>query len=342
MNSRFVLRLAAAAAVIVIVTGAIFSLRTSTDTAPDYPMNKVAGKEILIEVPTGASGSQIAQLLFDKGVVKSAAAFFQVAVVDKRSEQIAPGAHRLQQKISAQQALDQLLDSARIPNLLKVAEGAWTDEILTQLAAAGFAKDGLDKALTKLALPAGFSGIEGIFFPAQYSFVRGTSALAALQAMVDRFSVEVEAAGLTQGLKGLSPMQLLTVASMIQAEGDEPDFAKISQVIRNRLNIGMPLQLDATVQYIQRRRGQVFVSLEATKISSPYNTYQHYGLPPGPIGNPGRAAMDAALRPEIGNWLYFITVKPGDTRFSESYGEFLRWKSEYEKNLRAGAFGEKP
>ena len=326
MGNRTIRRLLAVFAGMVVVTGSIFFLRSGVDTAPDYPMS-ATGNEIIIEIPTGATGFEIARLLFDKGIVKSSAAFFQVAVVDKRSEQIAPGAHRLQQKIPAKEALDQLLDSARIPNLLKVAEGAWTDEIFTQLIAQGFTKVELAKALPKLTLPLGFSGIEGIFFPAQYSFARGATALIALQAMVDRFSVEAEDSGLSAGSGKLPPMQLLTIASLIQAEGDQVDFAKISQVIRNRLKIGMPLQLDATVQYVQRKRGQVFVSSQSMKIPSPYNTYLHYGLPPGPIGNPGRAAMDAALHPEIGNWLYFITVKPGDTRFTEAYSEFLRWKS---------------
>lgn len=341
MNSRTVRRLLAAAAGIVVVTGSIFLLRTYTSTPPDYSMS-VARNEIVIEIPNGATGLEIAQLLFDNGVVKSSAAFFQVAVADKRSEQIAPGTHRVQQKIPAKEALDELLDSARILNLIKIAEGTWTDEILTQLIAQGFTKNELDRALSVLTLPVGFSGIEGIFFPAQYSFPRGTSALTALQSMVDRFSIEARTSGLSEGLRGFSPMQLLTIASMIQAEGDAADFAKISQVIRNRLSIAMPLQLDTTVHYIQHTRGQVFLSSEATKISSPYNTYQHYGLPPGPIGNPGRAAMNAALHPQSGNWLYFITVKPGDTRFTASNAEFLTWKNEYEANLRAGAFGKKP
>ena len=138
---------------------------------------------------------------------------------------------------------------------------------------------------------------------------------------MDRFSVEAEDSGLSAGSGKLPPMQLLTIASLIQAEGDQVDFAKISQVIRNRLKIGMPLQLDATVQYVPTQTRSSFRSSQSMKIPSPYNTYLHYG-PPGPIGNPGRAAMDAALHPEIGNWLYFITVKPGDTRFTEAYSEF--------------------
>jgi UPF0755 protein len=342
MNSRSGKRLLSliVAVAVAVVFGSIFFLIKGSGLPADYPTG-TAGKDVVVEVPSGATGSEIAKLLVANGVVKSYAAFFQVAVIDNRSTQIAPGAHRLQQMIPAKVALNQLLDNTRIPNLLKVTEGEWTDEILAQLIAQGFSKNDLRSALSKLTLPAGFSGTEGIFFPAQYSFVHGTSALKALQNMVDRFGYEAKAWGLSQGVKGFSPMQLLTIASLIQSEGDVSDFAKISQVIQNRLKIGMQLQLDTTVQYITRTRGQVYLSAEATKIASPYNTYQHFGLPPGPICNPGRAAMDAALHPETGNWTYFITVKPGDTRFTASSAQFLTWKSLYQKNLMAGVFGKK-
>jgi UPF0755 protein len=133
-------------------------------------------------------------------------------------------------------------------------------------------------------------------------------------------------------------MELLTIASLVQAEGDTKDFAKISQVVRNRLRIGMPLQFDSTVHFVTHTRGKVFLSTKATKTLSLYNTYLHVGLPPGPIGSPGLAAMKAAVSPVAGDWIYFITVKPGDTRFTSSSHQFLTWKSEYEQNLRAGAF----
>jgi UPF0755 protein len=100
----------------------------------------------------------------------------------------------------------------------------------------------------------------------------------------------------------------------------------------------MPLQLDTTVQYALKKRGSVFLSTKSTLINSPFNTYRRYGLPPAPIGNPGSAAMKAALTPAAGDWIYFITVKPGDTRFTKSHDEFLVWKNEYLKNLQAGAF----
>ena len=128
----------------------------------------------------------------------------------------------------------------------------------------------------------------------------------------------------------------------IQAEADAKDYAKVSRVIYNRLKIRMPLQLDTSVQYLLQRRGEITLAIKETKIRSKYNTYQNYGLPPGPIGSPTLGALEAALNPEMGDWLYFITVKPGDTRFTKSNTEFLDWKVEYKRNVRAGLFKVKP
>jgi UPF0755 protein len=160
----------------------------------------------------------------------------------------------------------------------------------------------------------------------------------AVQAMIDRLTAEVSSQQILLGNKKFSAAQLLIIASIVQAEGDEKDFAKVSRVIHNRLAIGMPLQMDSTVHYIKKVRGQIFLSTQSTLINSPYNTYRKYGLPPGPIGSPGVAAMTAALKPAVGDWLYFITVAPGDTRFTKSNDEFNSWKALYEKNRKAGAF----
>lgn len=339
VSRNSILKLVASLAAISAAAVGIYLTQNHSNVNPDYPTGN-PGVEVIVDIPEGATGSEIAKTLFGKGVVKSSGAFFSRAVTDPRSSQIAPGAHRVNTHISAKEALDQLLDTKRIANLIRITEGAWTDEIIAQMVKVGFLKGDLLAALNRITRPEGFAGNEGILFPAQYSFGSASSALTALQAMVDRFSLEAKASGIDRGGDGFTPAQLLTIASIVQAEGDSSDFSKISQVIRNRLKVGMPLQLDTTIHYITRTRGKVFLSTNATRIASPYNTYLHYGLPPGPIDNPGRAAMDAALHPTPGNWIYFITVKPGDTRFTESDSQFLTWKSEYEKNLAAGAFGK--
>ena len=328
-------------AVLVIAIGAIFVMRIGPSTAPDYPINTAlsAASEVIIDIPAGSSGSAIAVLLFDSEIIKSSEAFFRVAVGDKRSEKIAPGNHRLTKTISAQQALDQLLDPERIPNLIKVYEGSWKSEIAKSLVKYGFSTNEVSRALATAKLPDGFRDSEGLLFPAQYSFVKGTTANEAVQAMVDRFTQEPAAKELLLGTQKFKPSQLLTIASIIQAEGEQKDFAKVSRVIYNRLKIGMPLQMDSTVHFVKKLRGEIFLSSQSTLINSPYNTYKKYGLPPGPICSPGADAISAALKPAVGDWLYFITVAPGDTRFTKSLEEFNSWKAIYVKNRKAGVFG---
>ena len=333
-------RLVAAGLVIALFTFSLFLVRSQSSSAPDF--NEVQSvqdlPEVIVEIPNGATGSQIALILFESGVVKSSQAYFRVAVGDARSQKVAPGSHRMTLKISARQALDQLLDPDRIPNLIRVAEGAWKSEVEKAFVAYGFTKQEVSKAFSSLKLPQGFSKSEGLIFPAQYSFPQGTSAQVAAQSMIDRFSEDPYGRKLLQGNKDFSAQQLLTIASIVQAESTNEDFSKVARVIYNRLKIGMPLQMDSTVHYIMQARGDIFLSRKSTTLNSPYNTYKKFGLPPGPISSPSSDAIKATLEPIQGDWLYFITVAPGDTRFTASFDEFSSWKVEYTKNRKAGAF----
>ena len=333
-------RLVAAGLIALLFTLSLFLIRSSSNSAPDFErqISVVGLDEVVIDIPAGASGSTIGGILFEAGIVKSSEAYFRVAVADSRSQKVAPGQHRLTVGISAQQALDQLLDPNRIPNLIKVNEGAWKSEIVDALVDYGFTVNDVKLALSQLQLPKGFSDSEGLLFPAQYSFAEGTSALTALQEMVDRFTRDEIARTILEGTSRFSAQELLTIASIIQAEGDAKDFDKVARVIYNRLAIDMPLQMDSTVHFVKKVRGQIFLSRNSTLLNSPYNTYRRYGLPPGPIGSPGTAAMRAALNPAQGDWLYFITVSPGDTRFTSKISEFNSWKQLYTKNRKAGAF----
>jgi len=334
------IRVVAAFLFVGVLSLSIHTVRSSVSSAPDFPTASIdtMSPVVVIEIPAGATGSEVGQILFENKVTKSAVAYFRAAVADPRSAQVAPGAHELTIGISAQQALAQLLDPARIPNLIKVFEGGWKSEIIDSLIKYGFTRKDIDAAFKKVVLPQGFSNAEGLLFPAQYSFPAGTSALEAVQAMVDRFSDEEMGQELLAAKGKLTPAQLLIIASLIQAEGDKGDFDKVSRVIRNRLELSMPLQLDATVHYVKKLRGEIFLSTNSTLIKSPYNTYRNYGLPPTPIGNPGAEAIAAALKPAVGDWLFFVTVAPGDTRFTRSHDEFLTWKALFVKNRKAGVF----
>lgn len=325
-----------------LVSFSLHLVRTPASAAPDFPCITSMTQSASIEITSGESGSSIAQSLFTARVVKSAEAYFRVAVGDARSQSVAPGIHRIDLGICAKDALTQLLDAARISGLINISEGAWLSEILPQFYAAGMRQADVANAFRTIVKPQGFTSLEGLLFPAQYSFQKGTSPTVALQAMIVRSLSEMEKAGFSQASGKLTPQQLLIIASLVQAEGNTKDFSKISQVIRNRLAKGMPLQFDSTVHYVKKTRGSVFLSTESTLVNSPYNTYKHYGLPPGPINNPGADAMYAATHPEAGDWLYFITVAPFDTRFTNKLDEFNTWKVEYEKNLQAGKFRRKP
>ena len=262
-------------------------------------------------------------------------------MADPKAQLIAPGVHIIDTQICAEQALAQLLDSKRIAGLIAVSEGAWISEIKKLFIKAGYPQAEVEAAFIDADVPKPFTQLEGLLFPAQYSFAEGTKAEVALKEMITRGMSEAVKAGILSEESQYSPQQLLTIASIIQAEGGDGDFTKVSRVIYNRLKIGMPLQMDSTVHFVMESRGNIFLSTKSTLIKSPYNTYRKYGLPPGPIGNPGLGAMKAALTPAPGDWLYFITVAPQDTRFTSSLEEFNTWKVLYKKNLRAGKFEEK-
>ncbi len=339
-NRESLKRLSVAGIFILAFTFSLREINQAGGGYPNFPERVISANEknVSISIPTGATGTEIAEILNAAGVVASAESFFRAAVANPKSASIAPGTHSLSLEISGRTALEQLLDPSRITDLIKISEGAWKTEVFEQMKATKIWSENPSQSAKKVTLPQGITSLEGVLFPAQYSFAEGTSQVEALQSMVNRFNQVISTLGFVDPAEKFSTQQLVTVASLIQAEGRPQDFAQISRVIRNRLSIGMPLQLDSTVHYVQNLRGQIFLSNKSTKLKSPYNTYQNYGLPPAPIGNPGLAALKAAIAPANGDWLFFITVAPGDTRFTKSFAEFNEWKSLYQKNRKAGAF----
>ena len=188
------------------------------------------------------------------------------------------------------------------------------------------------------ALPAAARGNpEGYLFPATYPIERTTTAEGLLRYMVrtagERFGADRITAGAQR--QGLSLHQTVIVASIVQAEADSvEDMAKVARVVHNRLAQGMALQMDSTLNYALNR-STVDTTYEDTRIDSPYNTYERPGLPPTPIANPGEQAMAAAIDPAPGDWVYFVTVKPGDTRFTADYAEQQRNVAEFNEERRS-------
>ncbi len=304
----------------------------------DFPSNK-PGAEINFVIADGELGSSIAANLEQSGVIKSATKFVEDFTKDPKAQGISPGSHKIQLHIPAQTAIMQLLDPKRLNNLLVIKEGSTVSDVLAELRA----NDHISKSNTSYGTvasiyPESAKSLEGSLFPAHYSFEPNTTFAKALSAMVAKAKAEYFAAGLNSGFGKYKPYEVLKIASMVQIEGDPKNFDKVARVIYNRLDIGMALQLNSTVQYAANLRGKITLSNKATQIDSPYNTYKRVGLPPTPISNPSRDAIAAALKPASGDWLYFITVLPGDTRFTKDFAEFSNWNTEFNRNVAAGKF----
>ncbi|MFE3651745.1 MULTISPECIES: endolytic transglycosylase MltG [unclassified Streptomyces] len=185
----------------------------------------------------------------------------------------------------------------------------------------------------RLDLPAEAKGNpEGYLFPATYPLRKDTTPASLLSYMVKTADQRLAADRITA-------YRTVVIASIVQAEADRPaDMGKVARVVDNRLARNMPLQMDSTINYALGR-STLRTSHADTRTNSPYNTYKFAGLPPTPIDNPGADALKAAAAPPAGDWLYFVTVKPGDTRFTASYQEHLRNVREFndaQKDTAAG------
>jgi UPF0755 protein len=319
----------------VLITGSAISIHNAY-LLNDYLTSTSASKaEILIE--DGDTGVKISQKLYDAGVIKAAKVFYKIALNQKRANSISPGIHEIDLKISAQAALEQLLDPTRNRGVFRFNEGLRKIEILDLLVKSKLVVGQLSPTI-KPADIFKTNNLEGFLFPANYSFAPATTTDQAIMQMLERFNLAAKTSKIDQGYGKFSPFDLVTIASIVQAEGDVQDFTKIAQVIYNRLKIGMPLQMNTTIEYAANLRGKIRLPYKQLEINSRYNTYKYQGLPPGPIGNPGQAALEAAVNPQIGDWLYFITVKPQETRFTKSITEFNIWADEFRKNEKAGLF----
>ncbi len=302
----------------------------------DYPKG-TAGPAVRIVVTSGESGTAIANDLAAAHVVANASTVI-TKMIKRNILGIAPGIHLIQSVIPSDQAIAELLDQKRIVDSIYVLPGSTESDILKELHLVTSLTQKDNLGAIKPFFANSRNSLEGQLAPVQYSFQPGTSTHNALINMLKTFGEEVSATNLGVGYNHFTPYQVLIVASLIQIESDPVDSRKVARVIYNRLNVGMPLQLNSTVQYALGLRGQIGLSVKATQVESPYNTYLHVGLPPTPISNPSMTSISSALNPVAGNWLYFITVKPHDTRFTNSFNTFESWVTLYNQNEAAGLF----
>ncbi len=308
--------------------------------APDY-QGQGQGN-VVVTVSPGQSITSIGQELQEKGVVKSSDAFVDAASSDSRAKSIPTGSFALREKMSGEAALALLVDpSSRLVTKIAVPEGARLSEVIAESAKV----TGIPVAEFEAALKAGDLGLpayakgnaEGFLYPATYEVQPKSTATDILKQMVAKFNEVAAKLNLEQRAveSGRSPYDVVITASLLEGEGTPTDFPKIARVVDNRLAKGMPLQFDSTLNYATKS-SNIQLSKEQLELDSPYNSYKNKGLPPTPIGQPGEAALSAALAPEAGDWLYFVTVDPEKkvTKFTASYEEFQTFVQELNANLK--------
>jgi UPF0755 protein len=297
---------------------------------------------VIFEVREGDSVAAMGRGLKAKGVVASVEAFTDEAAADPDSTSIQVGSYEMKKQMPAADALEILMDPDNIlKNTVTIPEGLRVEDITALLADhTDYGQAEFERVLDNpeaLGLPDYAEGNpEGYLFPSTYDFGPKETPKSILTMMVDRWEQAAAEADLESAAAelGYTPAELMTVASLVESEAArDEDRAKVARVIYNRLEgeeTNGLLQIDATVNYAADQELGAVPTTEDLEIDSPYNTYQNPGLPPTPIEAPGDAAIEAAAHPAEGDWYYYVTVnlRTGETKFAESYDEFLGYKDE--------------
>ena len=326
------------------VTTGIDKIKDQFSSAEDYP--GPGEGELSYEVKSGDTATDIGRGLKEAGVVASVDAFIEAAQAEPRSNSIQAGFYPLLKEMKASDALSVLVDPANmVTSSVTIPEGLTVKQIVATLVeTTGFEKAAFNQALSDpaaLGLPDYADGNpEGYLLPATYSFGPNEKPADMLHDMVARWQqaatdndLENAAAAL-----GYTPHDIMTIASLIEAEGRGKYRTKIARVIYNRLenpDNGLTngrLEIDATVNYALGRDDiGLALTEEDLEVDSPYNTRLNPGLPPGPIDAPGDDSIQAALNPAEGPWLWYVTVdlKTGETKFTDDYDTFKEFKQEY-------------
>jgi UPF0755 protein len=306
-------------------------LKRALSRPPEQVCSRASGRTT-VTVKTGDNWSDAAKILCKRGVITDYSNFIDAANGTEKS--LIPGSYRLRAGLAPAAALNVLSNSnRRLLTRVTIPEGLRAKEALALIVdKTRFSAQQVQRAYTRLQqsrLPTyARRDAEGYLFPATYDVEPGMTAGDLLKMTVDQFNSYARTAKLQSRSRalGYSPAQIVTVASLVQAEARRTqDMPKVAAVIYNRLKAGMPLQLDSTLHYAVDSRGQITTSRNLRSLDSPYNTYTRTGLPPTPIDSPGADALDAALHPADASYLYFVTVnlRTGETRFATTFAEHL-------------------
>ena len=328
------------------VTKGIDKVKDQFSSADDYP--GPGGEAVTFEVKQGDTIAEMGRGLKAADIVASVDAFTAAAGNNPQSSGIQAGYYPLKKQMKASDVVNVLVDPDNIvTTTVTIPEGFTVDQVVARLVKeTGIKKEEFDAALKDpkaLGLPAYADGNpEGYLFPATYQFGPKENAADMLHDMVVRWqqaAADVDLEAKAQAM-GYTPHEMMTIASLLEAEGRGDYTPKIARVIYNRLEIEPNpsagfLQIDATVNYALGKPGIARLTQEEidSVADSPYNTYTHKGLPPGPIEAPGQAALEAALNPAEGPWFYYVTVnlKTGETKFATTPEEFAALKAELDE-----------
>jgi uncharacterized YceG family protein len=296
---------------------------------------------VRVAIPTGASVTEIGDILEENDVISSAFFFRTRVTLGGTRGDLKPGNYRLKHDMSYGAAIDALSDGPPKDIVtITIPEGRSRAEVAPIVEGAGL-EGSYERA--SAAAPVGFSlrkykaggaeSLEGFLFPATYELKRGASAEDVVARQLDAFEEQFATVDLRKAArKNLTPYDVLIIASMVEREASVAEERPvIASVIYNRLKAGMPLGIDATIRFATGNWTEP-LKVSELEIDSPYNTRTNASLPPGPIGNPGLDSIKAAADPADTDYLFFV-VKPcgeGEHAFAETEAQFLEDSARYE------------
>ena len=295
-------------------------------------------KKVHVKIREGLSTAEIADRLAEKGIINSSFKFRVLARLRGYDDKLRPGAYTFTLDMSEDEVFAKLLTGEKKLIQFTVPEGFGVKEIAERLYNLDLAdKEEFLKAAENFSPYSYmrkrqnvFFASEGFLFPDTYTVENDVEIEEILDLMTKNFDEKLTQDMRSQAAKiNLSVYDLITLASLVEREVRFPeDRPIVAQVFLKRLKLNMPLQTDATLQYLMDTPKED-VTIEDTQIDSPYNTYQHVGLPPGPIANPGMASIEAILHPAETDFLYFVADRRGHNHYAYTYEEHLNLVNKY-------------
>ncbi|GAA3694906.1 hypothetical protein GCM10022377_04640 [Zhihengliuella alba] len=323
--------------VVLLTVGALF-LNSLFNLEPEDFEGPGEG-EVTFVVEAGWGANRVASELVQQGIVASDEAFLEaLSESDAEDKEIHPGEFPMQQRIPAARAVEALVGSADAPvHYVAIRQNMRLKAALEAISeGTGSSVDELAELANQPAafgLPDSYTNLEGFIHPGEYRFPVGTEPKEVLQQFVDATTEKLAEFGAGDPEQGY---RALKIASILQAESRPDDYKTVAGAIENRLNPSNTetkglLQVDSAVVYGLDRYSLEFSAEEKADASNPYNTYQHLGLPPTPIGSPGDRAIEAAVNPDENDYYYWVTVniETGETKFATTYEEHQRNQQEY-------------